>query len=63
MLAESLDRQMGQQQDAPALPGLDIARGPDGAVDRDGAGVEVNLVPLSARSSSVLSPVVTDSAT
>ena len=43
MLAESPDSQVGQQQDAPTLPGLGVARGPDSAVDRDGTGVEVNL--------------------
>ena len=37
MLAESPDSQVGQQQDASALPGLGVARGPDGPVDHDGA--------------------------
>jgi len=44
MLAERLHSQLQQQRDAPALPCPGLARGPDGAVDRDGASVEVNLV-------------------
>ena len=45
MRTERPYNQLRQRQDASALRRLRIRRGPYGAVNRDGASIEVNLVP------------------
>jgi hypothetical protein len=45
VLAKRLPGQLRQAEDAPALPRLGVAGDPRGAVDRDGARIEINLIP------------------
>ncbi len=45
MLTERPLSHLRQRQDAPALRRLRVRRGPHGAVNRDSASIEVNLVP------------------